>query len=131
MVEFAIGLVFVMILLAGIVDVGRALFTLMALREAAQEGAVYGATISTNETAIEERVFNTSDLLKNLKDAGSANLVVNTTISGDACTGGLIHVQISYSNFPITMPFLGALIGRQHFPLSAEATDTILRPPCP
>jgi Flp pilus assembly protein TadG len=42
MVEFAFGMVILMIILVGIVDLGRAFFTFMALRDAAQEGAVYG-----------------------------------------------------------------------------------------
>ncbi|MFC1879838.1 TadE/TadG family type IV pilus assembly protein, partial [Chloroflexota bacterium] len=44
LVEFAVALVFLLLLIAGIVDVSRALFTYMALRDAAQEGALYGST---------------------------------------------------------------------------------------
>jgi len=37
LVEFAFGLVILMILISGIVDLGRAFFTYMALNDAAQE----------------------------------------------------------------------------------------------
>jgi len=55
LIEFAISLVVLLIMLAGIVDSGRALFTYLALRESAEEGALYGSTDPTNSSAIEAR----------------------------------------------------------------------------
>ena len=43
MVELALTITFLMILLAGTIDLGRAFFTWQALRDAAQEGASYGS----------------------------------------------------------------------------------------
>ena len=40
MMEFAFGMVFLLIMLAGIVDGGRALFTYMALRDGVKEAAL-------------------------------------------------------------------------------------------
>src|SRR5512135_3673178 len=43
LVELAAGLLVLLILVMGIIDLGRALFYYTTLRDAAQEGAVYGA----------------------------------------------------------------------------------------
>jgi len=126
MVEVSVILVVVLILLAGVVDVGRALFTFMSLRDAAQEGVLYGSLNPGDSAAIEQRVLATSDLTRDL----GASLAVNTTLSGTACTGNGITVHVLYDSFPISMPFLGAILGRQTIPISASVTGTILVPPC-
>ena len=131
LVEFAFSMTFLLILLVGIVDLGRAFFTYMALRDAAQEGALYGSTTPTSTSDIEARVWNSSSLLQTLADDDSANTNVAVTIIGSACTGNGIQVTVSYDNFPITMPFVGTIIGRQIVPISASITDTILSPACP
>ena len=43
LVEFALVLVFLLSLLAGIFDLGRAFFAYIIIRDAAQEGAVFGS----------------------------------------------------------------------------------------
>jgi Flp pilus assembly protein TadG len=128
--EFGLGMIILLILLAGIVDAGRALFTYMALREAAQEGALYGSTDPTNSAEIVARVENASDTLENLSNDAGASMSTQVTILGSPCSGHGIRVRVSYANFPIAMPFLGAVIGSQTVPLSASATDTILTPSC-
>lgn len=122
LVEFAIGLVMLLILIAGIFDVGRALFTYMAMRDAAQEGAQYG---SINPTAgdIDIRTAGASDMIQDLDNAGV--IVIGVTMSGINC-GESITVRVDYPNFPVTMPLLGSFIGAQTFPISASVTDTIL-----
>jgi hypothetical protein len=138
-IEFAVGLVVLIILLSGIVDAGRALFTYMALREAAQEGALYGSTNPTETNSIEDRAMNSSSLVSELASTPDNGLHhvqheaidVQVSIIGAACSGNGIRVQVSYNQFPITMPFLGTILGRQDIPISASATDTILTPSCP
>jgi hypothetical protein len=98
----------------------------MAIRDAAQEGALYGSTNPGNTTEVENRVKNSSDMLQGLAGAVS----VSTTIIGDACTGNGIRVRVAYNSFPITMPFLGTILGRQTIGISASATNTILTPSC-
>jgi hypothetical protein len=130
LIEFAVGMVILVILLAGIADGGRALFTFMALREAAQEGALYASTDPTNTAEIVKRVENASDTLQKIKVDPDATLVITVDVIGSACSGHGIRVRTRYDNFPIGMPFLGAVIGSQTVPISAEATDTILTPAC-
>lgn len=52
LVELALSLVLLLTLLAGLVDFGRAFFTYVALRDAAQEGAAYASVI--NPSALED-----------------------------------------------------------------------------
>jgi len=126
MIEFSVSLVLVLTLVVGIVDLGRAIFTFMALRDGAQEGALYGSINPTQTETIKERVFGSSSYLADLESAVSVN--VNTI--GSPCMGNGIEVQVTYSQFPLTMPFLGAILGSQTVDISASATDTILSPAC-
>lgn len=133
LVEFSISMVLILILLAGLVDFGRAVFTYMALRDAAQEGATYGAVNPTLTSAIEDRVFGSSTTLQGLKspgESGTSPVTIDISIIGSACTGNGIQVDVSYDAFPLTMPFIGSLIGSQTVGISATATDTILSPKC-
>ena len=129
LVELAFGIVMLLVLLAGIVDLGRAFFSYMALRDAAQEGALYGSLNPTDSAGIEARVRATSQNPINLQD--TTNVFVSSTPIGGNCggNGNGIQVTVSY-NFPISMPFIGTIVGSQSFSLSATVTDTIILPPC-
>src|SRR5438128_7469048 len=43
LVEFSLSLVFLTVLLLGVLDIGRAYFTYLGLKDAAEEGAYYGS----------------------------------------------------------------------------------------
>jgi len=133
LVEFSMVLVIVLVLMAGAVDLGRAIFAYIAIRDAAQEGAVYGAMYPGQCAKINNRV-NAS-----LQDIGAENPNVEVLIDGVACNsapvesccaGHIIEVTVSKDDFPITMPFLGGFIGSQTIPLRANASGTILSPHC-
>lgn len=128
LVEFTFSLIVLLVLLAGLVDLGRALFTYMALRDAAQEGALYGSFSPADTAGIQDRMFKNSNLLTSLE--GSGLIVINITHDGTPCTGEAITVQITHNNFPITMPFMGSILGSQTINISANVTDTILAPGC-
>jgi Flp pilus assembly protein TadG len=127
LVELAFSLTFLLILLGGIVDLGRAFFTYMAMRDAVQEGALYGSINPTLTPEIKDHVINSGNIVPDILAPGD----VTVTVLGTPCTGSSIRVQALYNNFPITMPFIGALIGRQTVPIRATITDTILSPSCP
>lgn len=126
--ELAISLMFILLLLAGAVDLGRAFFSLIALRDAAQEGAVYGSLNPTDNSGIELAVRTNSTTPVDLSDTG--NVTVSSNTIGDSCAGNSIQVTVSY-DFRLAMPFIGAVLGSQSFPLSATMTDVILLPACP
>lgn len=138
LVELALGLVILLILLSGIVDLGRAIFTKFAMQDAAEEGIIYGTSFPTDCNQIRQRVeFNLSHL------AFSGGMTISATIRGNdgtfiACesipfaqvyAGKELRVTVT-KTFPVTMPFLGTFIG-QTIPLRATANGIILRPQPP
>lgn len=128
LVELAISLTVILLLLSGAVDFSVAYFTYSAMQDAAQEGALYGSVHPEKEEAIIDRVRNASS---NPVDLSDHDLVeVNVTFPGDACEGNEITVNVVY-DYPISMPFIGSIIGAQQITLNASVTDTILKPVCP
>jgi Flp pilus assembly protein TadG len=132
LVELALSLTFIMLLLAGAVDFSIAYFSFAAMQDAAQEGALYGSVNPTDENGIINRVRNAAS---NPIDLSNDSLVdvdveVNVTPPEDACEGDALTVNVTY-DYPISMPFIGTIIGSQHITLHASVTDTILQPVCP
>ena len=146
LVELGLTLIIMLTLLAGAVDFGSAFFDYIALQDAAQEGALYGSVAPIidsngngrydtgelpNTAAIESRVRSTSSNPINLS---ASTVTVLVTMSPLPCSSvskvGWVTVKVSYT-YQLTMPLIGAIIGRQTIPLSATVTDTILIPSCP
>jgi Flp pilus assembly protein TadG len=152
LVELAISLVILLFLLAGIVEFGLAFFQFVQLRDAAQEGALYGSTAPGDLAAIETRVRAASNTPINLDAAAglvTVEIYVNdgvndvlvrsngtntsegsnaTWLSQHACEAGALKVRAEY-NHVVFMPFMSEIIGSS-VPLNAEVTDTILTPVC-
>lgn len=131
MIEFGVGLLVILILLAGLVDVGRMIFTYITLRDSAQEAASFGSVYPTHCWQVEDRA------LSSLDDPGSVqvqvminNKICTAASQADACLGNPIQITLTNPNFPVTMPLIGAFIGGQTVSLSATVTDTIIRTPC-
>lgn len=136
LVELAVSLVLLLVLLSGAVEFGIAFFQFVQLRDAAQEGALYGSmnppTSSTDtiqENAIATRAKAASQSPINLQTDSAVAVSVDVT-DGQYCEGGALKVEITYDH-KIFMPFLPAIIGRSSLPLKASVTDTILTPVCP
>jgi Flp pilus assembly protein TadG len=135
LVELAISLTVILLLLAGAVDFGMALFSYVAIRDAAQEGALYGSLNPTDQDGIRDRVRATSTHPVNLSVFDDSQIVIE--VIGDSCEGldgagasNGIRVTVGY-DYPIIMPYIGAIVGGQTIPLHAQVTDTILTPRCP
>jgi Flp pilus assembly protein TadG len=60
-IEFAIVLPLVFILVMGIIDISRGLYTLISIQEAAQEGAIYAAFEPGDPTEVRQRVVESVD----------------------------------------------------------------------
>jgi Flp pilus assembly protein TadG len=138
LVELAISIVILIFLLAGAVEFGMVFFQFVQLRDAAQEGALYGSLYPGDLQGVEDRVRNASTSPIDLTvETGPHAVTVTPTLlgTGVACetTGNAIHVEVSYDH-QIFMPFIPELIGRsveRTIPLTASVTDTILQPACP
>lgn len=136
LVELALSLTVILFLLAGAVDFSVAYFSFSAMQDAAQEGALYGSINPSDDDGIVSRVRSAST---NPVDLSDPDLVeVTVTLSGNscsgadcACEGNAVRVDVAY-DYPISMPFIGAIVGAQKIKLNASVTDTILQPvDCP
>ncbi len=131
LVEFALMITLLVWLLAGILDLGRAYFTFLALRDAAGEGAYYGSIHPTWHTSansgdpnnIEYRVKNSAPS-GGLVDWSTTTVAVNAP---DTSPGNPIQVTATYS-YTLLTPFIGAIVGSQTLPLGASAEAEILSP---
>ena len=128
LVELAISLVVLLFLLSGVVEFGLAFFQFIQLRDAAQEGALYGSINPANTNGIIARVRNASEEPIDLADTSLVDVTV--TVNGSACAGNSVTVEVEFTH-NIFMPFIPALIGTDTIPLNGNVTDTILQPPCP
>jgi len=150
LVELGISLVVLLYLLSGAAEFGVLFFQYVQLRDAAQEGALYGSMNpyadgtngfpfdgqyqlgeAVNQAGIEQRARAASTSPIDLADP---TLVTVTATSSDGnnrfCEGHGIQVTVSF-NHQIFMPFMPQILGRSQIPLSATVIDTILTPVCP
>ena len=139
LIELAISMVVLLILLAGIFDMGRAILAYFVLMDAAEEGMVYGTSFPTDCNQIDTRIRN--NITNNIINEN--DMVISIYIQGDS--GMMSCYSIPYAqvyatrvmqieitaDFHITMPFLGSIVGGQTIPLRVETNGVILRPPPP
>jgi hypothetical protein len=125
MVELALTITLLMVLLAGTIDLGRAFFTWLALRDAAQEGASYGSIYPNRLDMIRARVY---DNLEQVVNNPRTDVDVNIGYIDHPCLGNTIIISVDYPDFPLSMPFLGTIIGSQTLSIHATINDSILKP---
>jgi Flp pilus assembly protein TadG len=123
LVEFAVSLVLILTILAGAADLGRMFFYYIAMRDAAQEGVLYGSAFPDE---YDEIIARAQDLL-----SGNAVVTVNINdvpwAAANACSPNEIEVIVT-STFDLTMPFFAGADNQIN--LRAHANGTILRPLC-
>lgn len=123
--ELAIFITLLLILLAGLIDLGRAYYTYLSLRDAAAEGAAYGSIHPDDAVGIDARTRGESPA--GLIDWSTAR--VETTYVGAHCRGGGVRVKVTV-DYQLLTPFVGAIVGGQTLGLSADVVNTILSPAC-
>jgi Flp pilus assembly protein TadG len=137
LVEFGISLVVLIFLLAGLVEFGVIFFQYVQLRDAAQEGALYGATCGNCTVAdIANRAVSSSGTpIDLLTDPNISVEVMAKSKSGSpkdpelACEGDAMTVRVSYTH-RIFMPFIPQLLDATHVNLNGIVVDTVLVPIC-
>ncbi|HLO29019.1 MAG TPA: TadE family protein [Anaerolineales bacterium] len=134
LVELAISLVVLLYLLSGAVELGILFFQYVQLRDAAQEGALYGSTKPYDLPGIEARIRGASGSPIDLQSPDvTIKISADGIDSGDAayytkaCEGWGIKVEVSFTH-KVFMPFMPKIIGRDTIPLTGSVTDTILSP---
>lgn len=152
MVELAVAVVVLLILVSGVVDLGRVSFHYIAMRDAAQEAASYASVFPNNNQQIFARAIDgiggdgvdpsrIEVNLKIFKSSGTYECNWSVT-SPEACAGSsdtsgtnevsvnnVIEVTITDEAFPITMPLLGSFLGSQTINLSTTIQDVVLSVP--
>ena len=125
LVELALSLVVILILLSGVVEFRIAFFQFIQLRDAVQEGALYGSIHPYDTEQIEERVRAASNSPLNLQ---SDNVLISIQVIDEyssGCAGDAIEVHAQYAH-KVFMPFFSALIGSDYIYLHAKVVDTVL-----
>ncbi len=131
LLEMALFMMIILYIVAAAVNFGIAYLSYVAIRDAAQEGVVYGTIhppYSAAETlAIENRIK--SSALTPV-DLSGANVTISITAPDGTDAGNSITVTIVYQ-YPILLPFINLIIGTNPscgscIPLTAKATGVIL-----
>ncbi len=144
-VEMAFGMVVLVILLGGLIDMGRAFLILVSVENAAGEGALFGAThptCLTNDHAptscvgdenVRERVQQEGKPIIDLTGANSnIDIFVNDVPLADdpdIVGGATVTIKVQYRYSPITP--LGFMIWGNEAEVRAEASQELLSPPPP
>ena len=132
LVEFTLMMSIIMILMLGLLDLGRAFFTFLAMQDAAGEGASFASVhptwvdnVSKPESAdpnnVTYRVKNSAPT-GTLVDMNTA--IVTVTDSGSPDIGSLITVTLT-ANYQLVTPFVGGIIGSQTLPLTVRSVAVI------
>jgi Flp pilus assembly protein TadG len=124
LVEMALGLMVVLWLLSGAVDFGVGFYSYVAIRDAAQEGALYGSINPTGDIAARVRASSASPV--NLTN--TTNVHVTVTLPSPACAGHQLTVGVVY-DYPIMMALTSIITGPV-IHIRSSATSTLLLPPC-
>lgn len=130
LVELSISLLVLLWLLAGAVEFGLGFFQFIQLRDAAQEGALYGSINPADTSGIKARVLaQSTSPIDLVTEEAAGNLTVAQSFTGGTATGciteGLV-VTVSYKH-DLFMPFASLFTGGNNsINISASVTDTIL-----
>lgn len=144
--EMAISLIFLLILLSAVIDLGWAFYTIIALRDAAQEAASYGSMKPCFKDASGTNQANTANIKLRLQQSATSPLKMsdipdsNIEISVVDSAGNPVALPYDYGQIvrvkvtvlhKIMTPFVGAFIGNNwEYPLSVTVSDTILQTKC-
>ncbi len=115
LVEMALVLPLLVLLVFGIVDLGRLLFTQIALHEAAQEGSLYASTNPDDPEGARVRVIESID-----------NPTVELSDVVVDCPGSTVRVSLTYE-----MDLITPILGGGSVTLDAEVIgDRFATAPC-
>ena len=130
--ELAVSLVFLLMLLSVVIDLGWAFYQMTALRDVAQEAASYGIMCPDHD-AIVYRLERSTTAPLSAEDIQDSNITVESFSMGSATPwkkGSVVKVSLTYPH-DIMVPFLGAVIDTTTYPLSVDISDTIMVDKCP
>ena len=106
LVEFAIMLPILIVLLFGVIDYGRLLYTRITLHEAVQEGSIYAATHPYDPDGTRLRIIDNVD--------NPALSLDDITVD---CIGSTIHISVAHN-----MSLIAPIIGPDTITITANVT---------
>lgn len=125
LVELALTFVALLLLVGGAVDVGRAFFGYIAIRDSAQEGATYASLNPNDPPGIFFRVRNSTSIIPiNLSDTSTILIEYHKS-----CKDSWVQVIVTYKFKPI-MPLMSTFFGPDSFDIPASVFATTLNPIC-
>jgi Flp pilus assembly protein TadG len=133
MLELAVSVMVLLILVAGMIDLGRAIFYYLSMRDAAEEGMVYAVVYPTFCNQIVQAVRNNMDdsgVQVDVRYGNSPGVACASASASQACADQQVTITVTQPDFPITMPLIGGVIGAQSLSLKAEIKGTVVRPEC-
>lgn len=146
--ELAISLVFLLILVTGVIQLGWAFYTMTALRDTAQEAASYGTICpiitddagnkSDNVQGIRDRLRQSATSPLKGEDIHDADIEVTfmgptgDDLGGNLPTNGdIVRVSVVYRLDIKVLPFAGSFLGDNwSYPLNATVSDIIMVKDC-
>ena len=124
LLEFALILPVLIILLAGVLDLGRLYYAYVSVTDAAAEGATYAAihppVDAASTTAIRERAQAASYGFVQIDSLDQVTIECPTVASGASVT-----VTVNY-DFLVVTPFVNLIVSDGVIPLRSVATEVIL-----
>jgi Flp pilus assembly protein TadG len=115
MVEFALLLPFLILLIVGTFDLGRAFFSLITITNAAREGARYGTLHPSDEAGMKAAAA--TEATNSGIPITTSNVVVNCTkdVNGRCFRGGVLRVTVNYTFESLLNLFIPAQINISRF----------------
>jgi Flp pilus assembly protein TadG len=121
LVEVALVLPILVMLLLGLLDFGRAYYTIVALRDAADEGAAYGATNPNDEPGITRRAAEASRALVNIQE-GDVSVSAPNKATGEPITVTVTVQLVLYT------PFANTFVSDSELTLRGHSVRSIISP---
>jgi Tfp pilus assembly protein PilV len=120
LIEVALALPILVMLLLGLLDFGRAFFTLVALHDAADEGASYASIKPNDVTGIQQRTAEASTSLIPVQE-GDVTVVYPSPMT----VGAPITVTVDYF-FTLYTPFVQGFFEDGELILKGSSTHAII-----
>ncbi len=131
LLEMAFAMIVLLVLIAGIVDLGRILFTYLALRDAAETGAVFASFCPpTGEEGYQKVNAHIRASSQFPVDLTSPDIEISATFAAGT-TGTIIRVTVTQKRFRFIMPLIGAILGTNEIEFQGEAQTYSLQDECP
>jgi Flp pilus assembly protein TadG len=120
LVEFALLFPILIMIVLGIADLGRAYYALVALNDAAEEGAMYAAINPSNLTEIQARAVHATSGLIELEADNVSRMPSSGFTAGDPVTVTVAH------DFTIYTPLMQTFFENGQVELRGQAVNAII-----